>query len=305
MKYVHTLPCGKPVLFRGVATALVTPFKNGATDLDAFFRLVERQLDGGAAALVICGTTGESPTLSHDEKLALISQAAEISDGRVPVIAGVGTNDTAASCALSIEASFAGADAVMTVTPYYNKATESGLISHFYAIADASPVPVIVYNVPGRTSVRLTPPIYNALAHHDNIVAVKEASGDVSLAADILAANADTLAVYSGNDELTLPILSLGGKGVISVVSNLLPRDVALLCNDFFSGDIDSARRRQLYLHPLIRALFAQPNPIPVKTALSALGLCSPDLRLPLTQPDDDEPLLGVLREYLEYNPPI
>ncbi len=291
MKYKERLPSGKPVIFRGVATALITPFEDGEPDKAAFVRLIERQLDAGVPALVICGTTGESPTLTKGEALELISLAADTVCGRVPVIAGVGSNDTAKSCSLAREAAFAGADAVMAVTPYYNKTNDAGLLSHFVAIAASSPLPLIVYNVPGRTSVKLTPQLYSMLARQDNIVAVKEASGDVGLAADILAENSGLLSVYSGCDELTLPILSIGGLGVVSVVSNVFPALTVSLCDAFFSGATGDALRVSRALHPLIRALFAEPNPIPVKAACAYLGLCSPELRLPLAASVDTKNL--------------
>lgn len=287
MKYTNRLPSGKPIIFRGAATALITPFYNDAPDTDALTRLIERQIEGGVSALVVCGTTGEAPTLTHDETLTVIAAAADAVRGRVPVIAGVGSNDTAKSCTLSIEAAFAGADAVMAVTPYYNKTTDDGLTAHFCAIADASPVPVIIYNVPPRTSVPIPLRVYDTLAQHENIAAVKEASGDVALAASLLRSHADSLAVYSGCDELTLPILALGGSGVISVVSNILPAETEALCRDFFLGDLAAARERQCHLLPLIKALFSRPNPIPVKAACALLGLSSPDLRLPLYPMDD------------------
>lgn len=298
MKYETRLPCGKPVIFRGAATALITPFCSGRIDTPALAYMIERQIAGGISAVVVCGTTGESPTLTHDETITLISYAAEITQGRIPVIAGVGSNDTVRSCALAIEASYAGADAVMAVTPYYNKTTEDGLTAHFFAIADASPLPVIIYNVPPRTSVHVTISVYEKLALHDNIVAVKEASGDIALAASLLRSCADSLAVYSGCDEITLPLLALGGSGVISVVSNLLPFETEDMCRAFFCGDLAGARERQFYLLPLIKALFSVPNPIPVKAACSYLGLCSPEIRLPLSPLSDTGRLCGLLKEY-------
>lgn len=289
MKYKSRLESGKPVIFRGAATALITPFRDDTIDIDAFAAMIERQIRGGISALVICGTTGESPTLTHDETITLISHAVSAAGGRVPVIAGVGSNDTAKSAALAIESAYAGADAVMAVTPYYNKTTDAGLTAHFYAIANASPVPVIVYNVPPRTSVPIPLRVYGELAKHENIVAVKEASGDTALAASLLRDYGDSLAIYSGCDEITLPILALGGSGVISVVSNILPEETEALCRDFFRGDLDSARERQFYLLPLIKALFSRPNPIPVKAACAMLGWCGPELRLPLAPLDNAE----------------
>lgn len=299
MNYEERLPSGKPILFRGAATAMITPFRDGKPDLRAFADMTEYQIRHGISALVVCGTTGEAPTLTHDEALSLISQAAETAHGRVPVIAGVGSNDTAKSASMAIESSYAGADAVMAVTPYYNKTTDAGLIGHFYAVADASPVPVIVYNVPPRTSVPITLPVYRELAKHDNIAAVKEASGDAALAAHLLSECGNSLAVYSGCDEITLPLLSLGGMGIISVVSNILPAETEALCRDFFRGDIVAARKRQFDLLPLIRVLFSRPNPIPVKAAAAILGICSPELRLPLAPLDDKAELERILREYI------
>ncbi len=298
MEYKEYLPSGKPVIFRGAATALITPFSGGEVDITSAVRIAEDQIRRGISALVVCGTTGEAPTLTRDEATSLVSAVADVSGGRVPVIAGVGSNDTSKSAASAIEASYAGADAVLAVTPYYNKTTEEGLIAHFYAIADASPVPVIVYNVPPRTAVPLTMSVYRELSKHENIAAVKEASGDVALAASLLCECGDFLAVYSGCDEITLPLLSLGALGVISVVSNLCPEETEALCRDFFRGDTVSARRRQFYLLPLIKALFSCPNPIPVKLAMSMLGHASPELRLPLAPPEDTSKLEEVLRQY-------
>ncbi len=293
-----TLPSGKPVIFRGAATALVTPFSGGEVDIECMRRLVRRQIDSGISALVSTGTTGESPTLTESEIAAITAAVVDETAGRVPVIACVGGNNTAKCIRLAGSAAASGVDAVMAVTPYYNKTTPDGVIRHFTAIADASPVPLIVYNVPPRTSVRVTAEMYGALAAHENIVGVKEASGDVSLAADILSEYGDSLSVYSGCDELTLPIMALGGAGVVSVVSNILPAETEALCRACIGGSLSEARRRQLALHKLIRALFSRPNPIPVKRACELVGLCASEVRLPLVQPENDEELRAVLREY-------
>lgn len=279
----------KQALFTGAATALVTPFsKDGTVALDTLGTLIERQIRNGIDALVICGTTGESATLSAAEHRMLLQYAAEKIDGRVPMIAGCGSNNTAEACEEAQYACAVGADALLVITPYYNKATPTGLIRHFTSIADASTKPIILYNVPSRTGVNIPLSVYHTLAGHERIVAVKEASGNIAQAAQIAAECTDSLFLYSGCDELTLPILSLGGCGVISVVSNLLPQEVHTLCDRFFRGDIEGAKTLQLSLLPLINALFTEVNPIPVKTACGMLGLCRPDMRLPLCEMEKD-----------------
>lgn len=272
----------KKLIFRGVATAMITPFADGGIDFDALAEMTDYQLDSGISALVVCGTTGEAPTLSQRERAAVISFVAERVGGRVPVIAGVGSNDTAATVTAAVTAAEADADAVMVVTPYYNKPTQSGLIAHFTAVADTVTLPVILYNVPGRTGVSLTAETCRVLAQHENIVALKEASGTAALTAYCTAELDSALAVYSGCDELTLPLLSLGAEGVISVVSNAVPRAAVRLCDAFFSGDNAKAAYIAHALTQLTEALFAVSNPIPVKAACAALGLCKNELRLPL-----------------------
>lgn len=284
-------------IFTGAATALVTPFCESGIDFAAFGRLMDWQIASGIDALVVCGTTGESAALSDAEKQQLLEFAVQRVAGRVPVIAGTGTNDTEHARRLTRMASNVGCDAALVVTPYYNKATQAGLVAHFSQIADASDKPVILYNVPSRTGVSIAPKTYQALSKHPQIQAVKEASGDLSHIADVAALVGDTLDLYSGNDDQILPILSLGGKGVISVLSNVLPQETSKLCHDFLSGNVEAARTAQLHTLPLIRALFSQVNPIPVKAALSLLGRCENRLRLPLTAMEEAD--LHTLREIL------
>lgn len=291
---------GKKTIFTGAATALVTPILDGEVDYISFGRLIDRQIESGIDALVICGTTGESSTLSDSEHRSVLKFALERADGKVPMIAGAGSNDTAHAIGTSRFASELGYDGLLVVTPYYNKATDKGLIKSFTAIADAASCPVILYNVPTRTSCNITLPVYRELAKHENIVAVKEASGNISAVAELIAECGDMLDVYSGNDDQTLPILSLGGKGVISVVSNLIPRETSSICRKWLDGDIKECRRlHEKYLR-LMKIMFCEVNPIPVKTALSIMGLCSAEMRLPMCEIGEEnrERLKGTLKEY-------
>ncbi len=284
MKY----PNEKPI-FVGAATALITPLNESGPDLDAMGRLIDMQIAGGIDALVVCGTTGESATLSDSEKMKVLDYTVARTAGRVPVIAGTGTNDTEHAKKLTRMATEAGCDAMLVVTPYYNKATQAGLVAHFCQIADATDKPVMVYNVPSRTGVSIAPETYVKLAQHPNIKAIKEASGNISEIAKIAALVGDTLDIYSGNDDQIIPILSLGGKGVISVLSNLMPGETSRMCHDFLSGSMEEARKTQLRLLPLIDALFCQVNPIPIKAAMSRMGYCENLLRLPLTPMEGTE----------------
>ena len=290
----------KKSIFTGAATAIVTPFKNNEVDYEAFGKLIEFQINGGIDALVIAGTTGEGSTLTHEEHCRVISYAVEKIDGRVPVIAGTGSNDTAYGIELSKFACDAGADALLVVTPYYNKATPKGLIKNFLTTADAVDKPIILYNVPSRTGCSITMPVYRELAKHENIVATKEASGNLSLIAQIADECGDALDIYSGNDDQVLPILSLGGKGVISVFSNILPRQMHDLCQSFFDGDLATSRKLQLDYLKLMNSLFIEVNPIPVKTACGLMGLCSDQMRLPLCEMDEAnrDKLISVMKEY-------
>ena len=281
-------------LFTGCATALVTPFtKDGALDEAALRRLIERQLSAGIDALVLLGTTGEPCTLTADERARVIAAGMEAAQGRVPVIVGTGTNDTRRAIENARQAYALGAQGQLCVTPYYNKATQDGLVRHFFAIADACPLPMIVYNVPGRTGMSLTPETAASLAEHPGIVGLKEASGDVSLALRILLATEGCLPLYCGNDDLILPLMAIGAVGAVSVVSNVLPAQTHALTRACLSGCMEQARAAQLALLPLIRALFSQVSPIPAKAALSMMGLCEDALRLPLTPME--EPQRGAL----------
>ena len=286
-------------IFRGAATALVTPFRDGEVDFDALGHLIERQITSGIDALVICGTTGESATLSDREHREVLSFAIEAACGRIPMIAGTGSNDTAHAIETSRFASSLGYDALLVVTPYYNKATERGLVKSFSAIADAANSPIILYNVPTRTCCNISLSVYRELAKHPNIVGVKEASGNISAVAELFAECGDCFDIYSGNDDQTLPMLSLGGAGVISVVSNIIPSKMAALCRAWFGGDIAECRRlHEKYLW-LMKAMFCEVNPIPVKTALSLMGLCKGELRLPMCEASEKntELIKGMLNE--------
>ena len=278
----------KITVFTGIATALVTPLTPDGIDYNAFARLLDWQCDEGIDALVVCGTTGESSTLTDDEHRQAIDFAVKHVNGRVPVIAGTGSNDTDYALDLTRHACESGADGVLVVTPYYNKATQKGLIRMFSEIADVSTAPVILYNVPSRTGCNIEPATVAALAEHPNISGIKEASGDISKIADIMALCGDKIDLYSGNDDQIVPILSLGGKGCISVLSNPLPRKTTEICRKFFAGDVAGAAKLQLELLPLIHALFREVNPIPVKSAMAAMGFCEEYLRLPLTVMEEE-----------------
>ncbi len=273
----------KKTIFTGAATAIVTPLNENGIDFDAFGRLIDWQINEGIDAIVVAGTTGEGSTLTDAEHKEAIKYCVERVAGRVPVIAGTGSNDIAYAIELTKYACEVGADAMLVVTPYYNKATQNGLIKSFTAIADASTKPCILYNVPSRTGCNLKPETCAVLCKHPNIVAIKEASGDISQVAEIAHLCGDELDIYSGNDDQIVPLMSLGGKGVISVLSNILPRETSQLCHKFLEGDIAAARKMQLDYLPLISSLFCEVNPIPVKAAVAAMGYCEDYLRLPLT----------------------
>ncbi len=270
-------------IFEGAATALITPLTAEGIDYAAFARLIDMQITGGIDALVVCGTTGESSTLTDEEHRDAIKFAVKHTAGRVPVIAGTGSNDTAYAIDLTREACELGADAVLVVTPYYNKATQKGLVRMYHAIADASDKPMILYNVPSRTGVNIEPRTYLELAEHPRIAAVKEANGNLSKIVETAALVGDKLDIYSGNDDQIVPVLSLGGKGVISVLSNLLPGQTSELCHAYMRGEREKSLAMQLQYLPLINALFSEVNPIPVKAAMAAMGYCEEYYRLPLT----------------------
>ena len=285
-------------IFVGAATAIVTPLTADGIDYETFGRLIDWQIASGIAAIVVAGTTGEGSTLTDQEHRDAISFAVKKVAGRVPVIAGTGSNDCAYAIDLTKFACSAGADAMLVVTPYYNKATQKGLIKSFTAIADASTKPVILYNVPSRTGCNLLPKTCAVLAEHPRIAAIKEASGDLSQVAELARLVEGKMDIYSGNDDQIVPILSLGGKGVISVLSNLLPAETQSICDRFLAGDVAGSRRMQLQYLPLIHALFSEVNPIPVKAAMAHMGYGENYLRLPLTpmEPENEAVLLQEMR---------
>ena len=289
----------KQIIFKGMATALVTPMTSDGVDYEALGRLIDFQLENGINALVSVGTTGESATLTPQERNQVISFTIDRVAGRVPVIAGTGTNNTAHAIDFSVSADKAGADALLVVTPYYNKATQKGLIAHFTAIADKVTKPMILYNVPSRTGCNLLPATVAELAKHPNIAAIKEASGNMSQVVDLIARCGEDITVYSGEDGLTVPILSMGGMGTISVLSNVLPKEAVAMTDAFFAGRIQEAAQWQCKLLPLIDCLFSEVNPIPAKAALSAMGFGEEHLRLPLTpmEPENREKLFRELRK--------
>ena len=286
-------------MFCGVGCALATPFADGRIDEKAFIRLIDYQLTGGIDALIVCGTTGEASTLTDGEMCDLIISAADRAAGRVPIIAGVGANNTETAVRRTRRAVSAGADAVLAVTPYYNKANDEGLIAHFTAIANASEVPVILYNVPKRTGVNLSCETAMTLFKHPMIQGVKEASSDAGQITNLLKNAGEGAYIYAGNDEMYLPMLSLGARGVISVTANVAPGLVKRMSDAFFLGNIDEARALHNRLLPLTNALFSDVNPIPVKAALSMMGLIQNELRLPLTPLSEEkaDTLKKILRE--------
>ena len=288
----------KNTVFTGAATAIVTPLTKDGIDYEQFGRLIEWQIAEGIDAIVAVGTTGEGSTLTDEEHKEAIRFCVEKVAGRVPVIAGTGSNDTDYAINLTKYACEVGADAMLLVTPYYNKATQRGMIESFRAIADASTKPCILYNVPSRTGCNLLPASLAALADHPNIVGVKEASGNISQVAEIAALVGDKMDIYSGNDDQIVPILSLGGKGVISVLSNIMPKETSMMCKMFLAGDVAGARDLQLRLLPLVNALFCEVNPIPVKAAVAAMGYCENYVRLPLTTMEEanEAKLLDLMR---------
>ena len=275
-------------IFRGIATALITPLPADGIDYAQFGKLIDWQIDQGINALVICGTTGESSTLSDAEHRRAIAFACEKVNGRVPVIAGTGSNETAYAVELTKSACADGADAVLVVTPYYNKTTQNGLVAMYNTIADASTKPVILYNVPSRTGIGIQPETYVKLAQHPNIAAIKEANSDISKIVETFALVGDQLDIYSGNDDQIVPILSMGGQGCISVLSNVVPKETVAITDQFFAGNVAEAARLQCQFMPLIRSLFCESNPIPGKAAMSALGFCENYLRLPLVPMEQD-----------------
>ena len=271
-------------IFQGSGVAIVTPFQNGSIDFTAFTRLIELQIASGSDAIVCCATTGEAPTLTTDEKLAIIQFVVERVNGRVPVIASTGGNNTASVIEQSKSAEAIGVDGLLVVTPYYNKTTQDGLAAHYSAVADSVDIPIIVYNVPGRTGLNILPATMARMLKHENIVGTKEASGNIEQIVN-LAALCPDCDIYSGNDDHVLPVLSVGGKGVISTIANVMPSAMHALCEAYFKGDTARARAIQFEMIPLWKAAFCEVNPIPVKAMMGLMRLCEPDVRLPLVAP--------------------
>lgn len=286
----------KKPLFTGSAPAIVTPFTDKGVDYTALADQIEFQIKGGSDAIVVCGTTGEASTMPDDEHMAVIKFTVDAVKGRVPVIAGTGSNDTRHGAELSREAEAVGADGLLHVTPYYNKATQKGLYQHFKYIADSVKIPIIMYNVPSRTSLNMSPETVKALSEIDNIVAIKECNlGQVG---DIVNLCGDAMTVYTGDDNTIMPTLSLGGKGVISVLANIVPRDTHDIVAKFFGGDIQGAVQLQLKMLNLIKAIFIEVNPIPIKAAMNLMGLKAGVCRLPLTEMEDKN--LAVLKSEMK-----
>lgn len=275
----------KKLPFTGSGVAIVTPFDGETTNYDALGELIDWQIENGTDAIIICGTTGEASTMPDEEHLAAIEFAVERSAGRVPVIAGTGSNETSHAVELSIKAEQLGADGLLQVTPYYNKTTQKGLVAHFKAIAEAVKIPIILYNVPSRTGMNISIDVLKELAEVENIVAIKEASGNISYTAKV-AAEVPQLHIYSGNDDMIIPVMSLGGKGVISVLANVMPKETHEMCQAYLDGETEKATRMQLEYLDLVNDLFIEVNPIPVKTALNLMGKNAGNLRLPLVDMD-------------------
>ena len=289
-------------IFKGSGVAIVTPFKeNLEVDYDQLRKLVDYHVENGTDAIIVCGTTGESSTLTEEEHSEAIAVVAEQVNGRIPVIAGTGSNATYTAVKLSKEAEESGVDGLLIVTPYYNKATQQGLIRHYTEIAEAVSLPIIMYNVPSRTGCNIMPATAAQLAREvDNIVAIKEASGNISQIADLAAMADGCIDIYSGNDDQILPLLSLGGIGVISVTANIIPQDTSRLVHSFLEGNVEESRRLQLKVMELCHALFCEVNPIPVKKAVELMGLCNGYVRMPLTEmePKNVERLKKAMQEY-------
>lgn len=275
-------------IFTGCGVAIVTPFlPNGDVDFDSFRNLIEWQISEGIDAIVVCGTTGEASTLDDQEHIETIKFCVDVVKGRVPVIGGAGSNDTRHGINLAREIEKVGVDGLLLVTPYYNKCSQAGLIEHYIATADAVNIPCILYSVPGRTGVNILPQTVSLLAGHPNIVGIKEASGNISQVAEIARLVPDDFAIYSGNDEMVIPLMSLGGIGYISVIANIAPADSVTMSRSFLDGDLETARKLQLNMKSLIDALFADVNPIPVKAALHMMDKCPLEYRLPLCPPNN------------------
>ena len=290
----------KKRVFKGAGTAVITPFKNGEIDYGNYGKLIEFQIKNKIDAIIVCGTTGEASTLSDDEHKKMVDFTAEKVNGRVKVVAGAGSNDTAYAVEMSKHCEAAGVDGILHVTPYYNKTTQKGLIKHFFDIADSVNTPVILYNVPVRTNLNILPSTYYELSKHENIVATKEASGNMKTIIQTRALCGDDLEIYSGNDEDAVPVLSVGGIGVISVLSNLMPRGVHDICELYFGGKVKESAELHIKYINLIDALFCETSPIPVKTAMAAMNLDSGELRMPLVAMEEKNAamLIGILKKH-------
>lgn len=288
----------KKILFKGVGSAVPTPFDKNGVNVSEFKKFLQFQIDNNIDALIVCGTTGESSTMTKEEKIIAINCALEVANGKVPVIVGTGSNNTRNAIEMSKIAEKLGADGVLVVTPYYNKTTQLGLITHYKAIAESINIPIILYNVPSRTGLNIEPKTCLELSKIDNIVAIKEASGNIFQVAQISNLCGDNLCIYSGNDDQIIPICSLGGIGVISVLSNIKPQFMHNMVYDFLNGNIENARKMQLSILPLINSLFSEVNPIPVKFALNELGFNFGIPRLPLVELSDNNK--AILKQYLE-----
>ena len=287
-------------LFKGAGVALVTPFENGLVDYRRLAGLIDWQITSGIDAIISCGTTGEASTLNDEEHVNTVKFTLEIADGRVPVLAGAGSNDTAHAVYMAQELEELGVNGLLIVTPYYNKCTEKGLIKHYETIAESVNIPLILYSVPGRTGVNITPAVVKELAPHPNIAGIKEASGNIAQVVEISRYITDDFALYSGNDEMVVPILSMGGSGVISTVANIVPADTSRMVHAWLEGDTEASRQIQLAMKPLIDALFAEVNPIPVKAALSMMNKIKPEYRLPLCEAGSKTlyDLMNIMKDY-------
>lgn len=298
-KEVIKMKLQKPI-FTGCGTAIITPFKNGEVDYEAFGKIIDEQIEAGIDSIIVCGTTGEAATLTDKEHRDVIEFAVKRSAHRVPIIAGTGSNDCAYAIELSAHACEVGADALLHVTPYYNKTSQRGIVKHFTKIADECSKPIILYNVPSRTGVNISIEAYKELAQHPNIVATKEACGNLSFIVNLMKECGDMLDVYSGNDDQIVPMMSVGAKGVISVLSNVMPNETVELTHLYLEGKCTQSAKLQLDYLKLINALFMTVNPIPVKSAMAMLGKCEVEMRLPLCEMSEEEnaKLLAVLKEY-------
>lgn len=287
-------------MFEGSYVAIVTPFKNGKIDEEAYKKLIQMHIENGTDGIVPCGTTGEASTLTMEEHIYMIELTVKLVNKKMKVLAGTGSNCTEDAIELTKRAEAAGADGALVVSPYYNKPTQKGLYLHFKAIAESVNIPIVVYNIQSRTAVNITTPIMAELSKIKNIVGVKEASGDLSQMTDVIRCCGQDFDVLSGDDALTLPLLSVGGKGVISVVANIVPKDVKEMIESFKRGDIKRAQELNLKLFPLVKAMFVETNPIPVKAALNIMGLIEPEIRLPLTQIDEEnkKKLIQAMKNY-------